>query len=91
MCGDTEVVKKFLSHHTISKLWPLVLLHVWQNFADRNEIFLVLSFLLEQCKVCIWWFLRFNLYVVYKLIKTFIPVNNLPSAFSSYVLLKRCG
>lgn len=53
MCSDTEVVKKFLSHHTISKLWPLVLLHVWQNFADRNEIFLVLSFLLEHCKVCI--------------------------------------
>jgi len=54
MCGDTEVVKKLLSHHTMSKLWPLVLLHVWKSFSDRDEIFVVVSFVIEQCKVCIW-------------------------------------
>jgi hypothetical protein len=52
MFGDTEVVKQLLSHHTLSKLWPLVLLHVWKNFSDRNEIFVVVSFVIEQCKVC---------------------------------------
>ena len=54
MCGDTEVVKKLLSSHTMSKLWPLVLLHVWKNFSDRDEIFVVVSFVIEQCKV-IWY------------------------------------
>jgi hypothetical protein len=54
MCGDTEAVKKLLSHHTMSKLWPLVLLHVWKNFYDRDEIFVVVSFVVEQCKVSIW-------------------------------------
>jgi len=54
MYGDTEVVKKLLSHHTLSKLWPLVLLYVWKNFSDRDEIFVVVSFVIEQCKVCIW-------------------------------------
>ncbi|XP_021918501.1 uncharacterized protein LOC110829239 isoform X4 [Zootermopsis nevadensis] len=50
MCGKTEAVKKFLLHHTMSKLWPFILIHVWKNFSDRDEIFAVLSFLLEQCK-----------------------------------------
>jgi hypothetical protein len=54
MRGDTEGVKRLLSHHTVSKLWPLVLLHVWKNFADRDEIFVVVSFVIEQCKVCVW-------------------------------------
>jgi len=54
VCGDTEVVKSLLSHDTMSKLWPLVLLHVWKNFSDRDEIFVVVSFVIEQCKVCIW-------------------------------------
>ena len=53
MCGDTEVVEKLLSHHTLSKMWPLVLLHVWKNFSDRDEIFVVVSFVIAQCKVCI--------------------------------------
>jgi hypothetical protein len=72
MCGDTEAAKNFLSNHTLSKLWPLVLLYVWQNFPDRNEIFLVLNFLLGQCKVCMSWFVMYTIYVACNIIKTFV-------------------
>jgi hypothetical protein len=88
MCGDTEVAKKLLSNHTISKLWPLMLLHVWQNFPDRNEIFLVLNFLLGQCKVCMSWCLRFNLYVAYNLVWSSISISSLCPDNNLYVMVE---
>ncbi|XP_069671907.1 uncharacterized protein Sptz isoform X2 [Periplaneta americana] len=48
--SNIERVQKILAHHTLSKLWPVVLLYVWKYFSDKDDIFTILSVLLEQCK-----------------------------------------
>nr|CAD7198164.1 unnamed protein product [Timema douglasi] len=50
ICGKLEIVQTLLSGPGLSVLWPVVLLHTYNQFANREQIFDSLNFLIAQCK-----------------------------------------
>nr|CAD7260449.1 unnamed protein product [Timema shepardi] len=51
ICGKLEIVQTLLSGPGLSVLWPVVLLHTYNQFANREQIFDSLNFLITQCKL----------------------------------------